>query len=289
MTAAPKRLFAPKRASIAAVLRSLGPNVDELLLIQRVASERDRWSAHVALPGGMVQRDESPLAAAMRECAEEVGLDLGPGGQFELVGQLDDRLATSSMAVSTFIFRARPDAALGRVPTRPVPDLKLQQKEVACAWWVPLAELRADAVVGMPIAAYPYLPRALGSRPWLVHALRMEIVRTSSIPMRWPPAAGTPVAGTPLSPTDAGRGYPTASEPFLWGLTFGVVNDLRCALSMSALVRPGLRPNVFYSPLLHPANAMICLFKLAFAWRYMVLRSQTLSALLSRRARASKP
>lgn len=49
----------------------------ELLYIKRTARVGDRWSAHVAFPGGRQEpEDESTLYTAMRETFEEVGLDL---------------------------------------------------------------------------------------------------------------------------------------------------------------------------------------------------------------------
>ncbi len=54
----------------------------ELLVIKRSEAEHDHWSGHMALPGGRVEpEDESLLATAARETFEEVGLDLGAGGE----------------------------------------------------------------------------------------------------------------------------------------------------------------------------------------------------------------
>ena len=70
-----------RQAAVALVLRE-GPEGPELLVIKRSETERDHWSGHLALPGGRVEPgDENLLATAVRETLEEVGLDLGAGGE----------------------------------------------------------------------------------------------------------------------------------------------------------------------------------------------------------------
>ncbi len=62
-----------KHASIAALLL---PNRD-LLFIRRAEHPGDPWSGHVAFPGGRLEaHDDGPRGAAIRETAEEIGLDL---------------------------------------------------------------------------------------------------------------------------------------------------------------------------------------------------------------------
>ncbi len=77
-----------KRAAVAAVLR--GPEEEpEVLLIRRATRTGDRWSGHMAFPGGRVEpTDETLEHTARRETVEEVGLDLGRHA--ELLGRLDD-------------------------------------------------------------------------------------------------------------------------------------------------------------------------------------------------------
>lgn len=43
---------------------------------QHLIFVRDAWSGHVALPGGRQEVGESELQAAVRECEEEVGIEL---------------------------------------------------------------------------------------------------------------------------------------------------------------------------------------------------------------------
>ena len=70
----------PRRAAVAAVLRGAGADT-EVLLIRRAEHPGDPWSGHMAFPGGHVEADETPLAAAHRETLEEVGLDLSAHGR----------------------------------------------------------------------------------------------------------------------------------------------------------------------------------------------------------------
>lgn len=48
-----------------------------VLLIERGIRETDPWSGHVAFPGGRRESsDPDPVATAIRECREEVGIEL---------------------------------------------------------------------------------------------------------------------------------------------------------------------------------------------------------------------
>jgi len=68
----------------------------EILFIKRAGRSGDRWSGHVALPGGKRDaQDTDDLAAAIRETKEEVGLDLTAGGCFH-VGNLPERVVTTA-------------------------------------------------------------------------------------------------------------------------------------------------------------------------------------------------
>lgn len=74
----------------AAVAVVLVPSVDDvaLVFIGRPTRRGDRWSGDVAFPGGMASAsDESGIATARREAAEEIGLVLG-----EPIGRLSDRI-----------------------------------------------------------------------------------------------------------------------------------------------------------------------------------------------------
>ena len=117
------------RAAVAAVLRP-GEEGADLLFIHRAEDPRDPWSGHMAFPGGRVDAgDMGPLAAALRETREEVGLDLEAVG--DPIGRLSDVAAVGrgrplSMVITPFVF------AVGEVPPL-VPN-----HEVAAVVWVPM-------------------------------------------------------------------------------------------------------------------------------------------------------
>jgi 8-oxo-dGTP pyrophosphatase MutT (NUDIX family) len=77
----------PRRAAVAAILRSSGLDT-EVLLIRRAERSGDPWSGHMAFPGGHHEPSDVDLrATAMRETLEEVSLDLR---EHEYLGQLDE-------------------------------------------------------------------------------------------------------------------------------------------------------------------------------------------------------
>ncbi|KAF9974846.1 hypothetical protein BGZ73_001661 [Actinomortierella ambigua] len=90
----------------------------EILFIERATRKTDRWSGHVALPGGKQELHEDDQETAARETLEEIGLDLADPRFFRCVGQLDD-----------LYIQLTPTTP----PLRPQPD------EVASVHWQPLS------------------------------------------------------------------------------------------------------------------------------------------------------
>jgi hypothetical protein len=68
----------------------------EVIFIKRAARQGDRWTSHVALPGGKRDpEDEDDKAVAVRETFEEIGLDLKSPDAF-YVGNLPERVVSTS-------------------------------------------------------------------------------------------------------------------------------------------------------------------------------------------------
>jgi len=113
------------RAAVALLLRPQGPDLG-VLLIRRAELKGDRWSGHIAFPGGRVGvEDASPRQTAERETLEEVGLDLR---RAEYLGRLDDLAGgAAAIVVSAFVYAVRE-----------TPPLVLSS-EVEQAFWLPMA------------------------------------------------------------------------------------------------------------------------------------------------------
>ena len=120
------------RAAVAAMLRP-GEGGAEFLFIHRAEDPRDPWSGHMAFPGGRVDSgDTDPLAAAVRETREEVGLDLESIA--ERIGRLSDVAAIGrgrpmNMVINPYVFAAESVPAM-------TPNY-----EVAEVVWVPASFL----------------------------------------------------------------------------------------------------------------------------------------------------
>lgn len=119
------------KAAVAAVF-SEAPDL-QLLFIRRAENPKDRWSGHMAFPGGRMDPDDhSPLAAAHRETREEIDLDLSQHGR--LIGELSHVPAKPRhrlpLVVVPYVFALED-----------VPPLTPDESEVAEAIWVPMSFL----------------------------------------------------------------------------------------------------------------------------------------------------
>jgi 8-oxo-dGTP pyrophosphatase MutT (NUDIX family) len=123
------RLAAPRRAAVAALLRE-GERGPEVLLMLRAIHSGDRWSGQVSFPGGREEEHDPDLrATAIRETAEEVGVDLARTA--EVIGRLDavrarNRAGITRLSVWPFVFAASE-------PVEPSTS-----DEAASVFWLPL-------------------------------------------------------------------------------------------------------------------------------------------------------
>ncbi len=121
-----------RRAAVAVVLKD-APAGLEVLFIRRAEHPLDPWSGQVAFPGGRMEPGDADLrSTAMRETAEEIGLDLAAGADY--LGALDEvramaRLRPMKLAIAPFVFRLHADTSL-----------RLSD-EVTSAHWLPLEDL----------------------------------------------------------------------------------------------------------------------------------------------------
>jgi 8-oxo-dGTP pyrophosphatase MutT (NUDIX family) len=128
--------LAGQRQAAVAVALADGAHGPELLFIERAEHPEDPWSGHMAFPGGRVDPgDPSPQAAAERETAEEVGLDLAGA---ERIGRLDDLEGRNAgrpagLVISAFVYHV------------PAPPPLRPNYEVREALWVPVARLLEPA------------------------------------------------------------------------------------------------------------------------------------------------
>jgi 8-oxo-dGTP pyrophosphatase MutT (NUDIX family) len=122
-----------KRAAVVIALVEAGDGSREtaLLLTLRAASlraHRGQW----ALPGGRCDEGETPVAAALRELHEELGLKLGPD---DVLGLLDDYPTRSGYLITPVVVWAENSAGLSPNP-----------QEVASVHRIALGEIeRTDA------------------------------------------------------------------------------------------------------------------------------------------------
>ncbi len=116
----------PRGAFHAAVIVPLIRKKDEVdILFELRAAELRRSSAEVGFPGGMVEGDEDPFQAALRELEEEVGI--GPQ-QVKCLGRMPDFERGRGEVITPFVCLL--DGNL---------RFKVQENEVAEVFRVPLS------------------------------------------------------------------------------------------------------------------------------------------------------
>lgn len=103
------------------------PSLRQFLVVRRQQNANDHWSGHYAFPGGRINKDDnSPLAAAIRETEEEIGVVLQ---QEDLVAPLAIAPAGRSRKVPTFVQPFH-------FQLQKKPPLSLQKEEIQTALWI---------------------------------------------------------------------------------------------------------------------------------------------------------
>ncbi|MCJ1403647.1 hypothetical protein MMC11_006870 [Xylographa trunciseda] len=214
----------------------------EILFIKRAARKGDRWTSHVALPGGKRDDgDESDKATSIRETLEEIGLDL-TAEHSTFIGNLPERVVTTSwgtvplMVLCPFVF------LLTRFD---IPPLRLQPSEVNSVHWVSMRALLAPSLRTYEHAdVADRLARRGGGvlrsilrlmlGQMLFAAVRLipsESVYCSSVPGFIPPqttfSLSTFIENTivPLISSDHASSSKYDKPLLLWGLTHGIMAD----------------------------------------------------------------
>lgn len=211
----PENLSKIRRGSVCLIIRKKKGSQQEILLIKRTIRSTDRWSGHIALPGGKQDPGETDLETAIRESHEEVGIDLKSVATCK--GALDPRFVRISwgrnitMILSCFVFSINE----GFEDVQVVP----QKAEVACAFWYPLNTLldpKMESLHTIAIRDRINLSGALGS-----------CIKSQAGDMLFPAIDIWPT----LEPESSGLLPPVPWR--MWGITLAIMRDFQKVLDPS--------------------------------------------------------
>jgi 8-oxo-dGTP pyrophosphatase MutT (NUDIX family) len=129
-----KKIAAVRPIKPAAVLVPIVDHPEPTVLLTQRAQHLPNHAGQISFPGGKIEKaDASPLAAALRETEEEIGLDRDAA---EPLGYLDLYMTTLGYRIVPLVARVKPGFAL-----------KLNTSEVDATFEVPLAFLMDQANV----------------------------------------------------------------------------------------------------------------------------------------------
>ncbi|KAL6720122.1 hypothetical protein ACLMJK_002043 [Lecanora helva] len=210
----------------------------EVLLIKRAARHGDRWTSHVALPGGKRDSsDGSDRDTSIRETMEETGVDLEQEHCL-YIGNLPQRTITTAwgndplMVLCPFVYlQTRHD----------LPPLALQPSEIHSAHWVSLRSLllpslrrsvRCNASERLARHRTPILRIVLRA---LVGRLVFSAVKLKPTESLYSNPLLNVSSDKPKSPSitttltrlfTQNQSDPDDKPMLLWGLTLGIMADL---------------------------------------------------------------
>lgn len=221
----------------------------EVLFIKRAARKGDRWTSHIALPGGRRDpEDADDEAAAVRETVEEVGLDLQEYGL--PCGNLPQRIVTTHWGKKPLLVLCPYVYVL---TTHSIPPLKLQPTEVAATHWVPVRSLLSEErrTVVFEDVSSRIANQETGVRKWMLSLILGKMMfaainlapteslhsRESLAPQmqtqdnRYVRTSGYSTLSTVVKriysadPFGQHAAHPPEAPLLLWGLTLGVIAD----------------------------------------------------------------
>ncbi len=142
----------PRPAAILCPVFADSPGADAHLVLTRRSSRLRSHTGEVSFPGGRIDAGEAPIACALREAGEEVGID---PASVEVIGRLT--------SLSTWSNPASIQPFVGVLPGPPA--LRPNPAEVERAFTVPVSELFADGVGTEELWPWPVLAPGPGGGP----------------------------------------------------------------------------------------------------------------------------
>ncbi|OJD31531.1 nudix family hydrolase [Diplodia corticola] len=252
----------------------------EVLFIKRAHRPGDRWTSHVALPGGRRDpEDADDRAAAVRETEEEVGIELTDANSIP-VGNLPERIVTTSWGKVPLMVLC-PYIYLLTDPSPPA--LRLQPAEVGSTHWVSIRALLSPSqrTYWHEDVSNRLAKQEFGIKRWFLRVMLGKMIFAairlipshseycSTIPAFVPDDDDDSSSGRSAAAQLAnwwhGRGVqPSASTDtplLLWGLTLGILADFL------DLIPPCNAVRLWTYPTFTPPDVRLLLWAASYAFR----------------------